>query len=193
MCFTKYFLNLINDIYRSFKLINSSFSYGISEPSPFFLWKSTKSLKKISIKSFKGVSIMLSFAILFSHEPHCSYPSRRRACYLFTFSFPAFFLAISMTTSGYYLLPLALSGCVYKVSNIRMQVEIGYCLLNLFPSFLPRSASTSNSTSTQLEAEIALFLRSCYQIPWCGLYRIKIYRKRPDGANLTFLFGLCVL
>ena len=28
--------------------------------------------------------------------------------------------------------------------------------------------------------------RSCYEILLCGLYEIKIYRKHPVGANITF-------
>ena len=35
--------------------------------------------------------------------------------------------------------------------------------------------------------------RSCYEIPWCGLYKIKIHRKHPEGAKITFLLRFCVL
>ena len=35
--------------------------------------------------------------------------------------------------------------------------------------------------------------RSCYEIPWCGLYQIEIYKKHLLGANITFLLGFCVL
>ena len=36
--------------------------------------------------------------------------------------------------------------------------------------------------------ERKVFKRSCYEIPLCGLYRIKIYRKHPKEAKTTFPF-----